>query len=824
MMKLKDCKLVFALLFGVILYAQNKVSGVVLFAGNNTPVAEVNIYDKTSGLITTTNANGEFEFLTSKERLTLIFFSFEYEVKEMLIEASNSENLSVVLQDLTTQLSEVEITARKRKLFELQRLKDIEGTAIYAGKKTEVVLVEQSMANLASNNARQIYSQVTGLNIYQNDDAGLQLNIGGRGLDPNRTSNFNTRQNGYDISADVLGYPESYYTPASEGIEQIQIIRGAASLQYGTQFGGLINFKMKSPNPNKPVEFVTRNTLGSFGLYTNFTSLSGTKDKFSYYTFFNYKKGDGFRPNSEFESKNVFAHLGYQFSDNTKLEGEITYLNYLAQQAGGLTDTMFEQDPLQSNRTRNWFEVNWLLYNLKFKHEFSEKTNFTFNFFGLDASRKAVGFRGDPYPTGLNKNPIVTEDIQNNDGTFFYNRDVIEGTFKNWGAEARLLTKYNFLNQESALLVGTKYYHANNASLQGAGNKGTNADFTIYNNDFPEYPNESDFKYPNRNFAVFGENIFRFSETFSVTPGFRFEQIKTESDGVYYQKNYDNANNLISSEAFDDNRVFDRAFVLLGVGTSYKPNDFLELYGNISQNYRSVTFSDIRTVSPTFIIDPNITDEEGFTVDVGLRGRYKNAFSYDVGVFMVNYNGRIGNVLDDRANWVRTNAGDALIYGLESFIDWNVMDAIGGNSNYKLNLGLNLAYIDSEYTNSKVNGITGNKVEFIPDINLKTTLHFGYKDLLGSIQYTYLSDQFTDAFNSQKDTPGGLREGIIGEIPAYDILDISLSYTYKRFKLETGVNNVLDNSYFTRRATGYPGPGIIPSAPRNWYATLEIKI
>ena len=43
-----------------------------------------------------------------------------------------------------------------------------------------------------------------GLNIFQNDDAGLQLNIGGRGLDPNRTSNFNTRQNGYDISAATL--------------------------------------------------------------------------------------------------------------------------------------------------------------------------------------------------------------------------------------------------------------------------------------------------------------------------------------------------------------------------------------------------------------------------------------------------------------------------------------------------------------------------------------------------------------------------------------------------------------------------------------------
>ena len=31
-------------------------------------------------------------------------------------------------------------------------------------------------------------------------------------------------------------------------------------------------------------------------------------------------------------------------------------------------------------------------------------------------------------------------------------------------------------------------------------------------------------------------------------------------------------------------------------------------------------------------------------------------------------------------------------------------------------------------------------------------------------------------------------------------------------------------SYFTRRATGYPGPGIIPSEPRTFYTTLQIKL
>ena len=101
------------------------------------------------------------------------------------------------------------------------------------------------------------------LNIFDNGDAGLQLNVGGRGLDPNRTAHFNTRQNGYDISADPLGYPESYYTPPAEALSQIQIVRGAASLQYGPQFGGLVNFVFNPPNKEKNLELVSRQTAGS---------------------------------------------------------------------------------------------------------------------------------------------------------------------------------------------------------------------------------------------------------------------------------------------------------------------------------------------------------------------------------------------------------------------------------------------------------------------------------------------------------------------------------------------------------------------------------
>ena len=117
----------------------------------------------------------------------------------------------------------------------------------------------------------------------------------------------------------------------------------------------------------------------------------------------------------------------------------------------------------------------------------------------------------------------------------------------------------------------------------------------------------------------------------------------------------------------------------------------------------------------------------------------------------------------------------------------------------------------------------GNEVEFIPRINLKSGVGFGYKNLLGNFQYTFLSEQFTDASNAPQNSNDN-QSGIIGSIPSYGIADLSMSYRYKFLKLETGINNLLNNSYFTRRATGYPGPGIIPSAPRTFYMTLEIKL
>ena len=789
-------------------FAQYRLECSINLEGENNLKSSIKIYDKAIGFVNEVYEGEIFILENRVQKNTYIFIAEGYSVVEKEIDLSKVNKFNLVLPRQVEELNEVILSARKKEVFALKRMRDFENTAIYAGKKTEVIIIEQSMANLAANNARQIFNQIPGLNIYQNDDAGLQLHIGGRGLDPNRTSNFNTRQNGYDISADVLGYPESYYTPPAEAIEEIQIIRGAASLQYGTQFGGLVNFKLKDASTYRPITGVIRNTIGTNRLYTNFTQLSGRLDKWRYIGHVNIKKGNGFRPNSEFNSSNVFAKISYDFSEKTILSAEVTYLDYLAQQAGGLTDDLFNENPYQSNRERNWFGLYWFLYNIKFEHALSDNSNISVNFFGLNAQRNAIGFRSnrvsqiDPYEE----------------------RDLIKGDFNNFGIEARWLKKYILGNKKAVFLLGGKYYSAKNTSAQGPGSASNEADFSFYNEEYPSYSQQSNYTYPNENISIFSENIFYINKRMSVTPGLRYENILTATEGNYQRINSDAAGNVILNETLNSIESRRRSFVLLGLGLSYKASQPLEYYSNISQNYRSVTFADISIINPAFSINPNITDEKGYTIDLGIRGKIKKMMSFDLNFFHLSYQNRIGFIQkafkDGSVKSERGNVGDANLSGLESLIDLNIGELFKMNlKKYSLNSFINYSFIETKYSNSDIQGIKGKKVEFVPKDNLKFGLRYGYKNLTLNMQFSYVSEQFTDSSNAVE----GNLSGVIGVIPAYKLVDLSGAFKLNKFKLEFGVNNTLNEAYFTRRATGYPGPGIIPSPGRNFYLSTQYK-
>lgn len=785
--------------------AQHRLNGTVKSGADGRPVQHCQVWLNADRKILT-DSTGTFDFgVLPAGRYTVHVLSDDFKSLRHNLTLHKDLHLELLMSSRSENLDEV-LIAEKKGEFGFSKLRAVENMGIYEGKKSEVINPEQLVANLSTNNARQVFSRVAGLNIWENEGGGLQLSIGGRGLDPNRTSNFNVRQNGHDISADALGYPESYYTPPIEAVGRIQIVRGAASLQYGTQFGGLINFVMRQPVTDKKLALVARQTAGSFGFYNAFTSVSGTTGKFSHYTFFQYKRADGWRANSHFNNYTFYTDLDYKLTEKTTIGLDVTHMNYLAKQPGGLSDAMFKDNPRQTNRERNWFDVGWNMLAIHLDHKINTTSDFNLRLFGLSAHRYSVGFR---------PNRVATID----DNGY---RDLIRGNFTNWGAEARYLTRYKLGKQDAVFLVGSRYYHGFNHSQQGLGSESKGADFSFVE---PERFITYDYRFPNRNVSVFAENIFYIGEKFSVTPGIRYEFINTKANGYYGNIMRDLAGNVISISQNQENRKNVRQFVIAGIGLSYKPLDWLESYANLSQNYRSITFSDMRISNPSSVIDENMKDEKGYSADLGLRSRNTSFWNYDLSFFYLNYNNRIGEVqFYDEANRIlrmRTNVGQAVVWGLESYAEADLYKLLRPDAkDFSASVFGNLALIRSAYRKSRMVGVQGNEVEFVPDVNLKSGVKLGYRTVKASFQLTHLSSQFSDATNA---TDGGI-SSVVGLIPAYTVMDVSLSYQLRKLKFEGNINNLGNTMYFTRRATGYPGPGILPSDGRSFYLTVQLSL
>lgn len=787
------------------------VSGsVVDEMGKPLVTAHVLIKNESRQYETFSDRKGNFSFSEIPcDTYSLIAFAYGKEIKQDTIAIQASLTLgTIVLSDLSGELDEVLIEAQREQRFGISHLQSVDNFGIYEGKKTEVILLKNINANLATNNPRQIYAKVAGLSIWESDGAGLQLGIGGRGLSPNRTANFNTRQNGYDISADALGYPESYYTPPTEALEKIEIVRGAASLQYGTQFLGMLNFRFKQGPKDKKLEWTSRQTVGSWGFFNSFNSLGGTlvKGKVNYYGYYQYKRGDGWRPNSGFDYHNAFASAHIALTPKFTLNVEGTYMHYLAQQAGGLTDKLFEDNPRLSLRERNWFQVDWNLWALNATYKFSAQTQLNVRNFGLWAGRTSLG----------NLERINVAD-------FGGPRTMISGSFQNLGNESRLLHTYQLGEKAQTLLLGVRMYRGNTDASQGDADPGKGPDFRYLN---PENLENSDYNFPNTNYALFAEHIFRPFAKFSITPGLRWESIQTAAKGFYKLLVRDGAGNIVSEQKLMDERERNRSFVLAGIGLSYKPKDSWEVYGNISQNYRAINFSDLRVSNPNLIVDPDIQDEEGFTIDLGLRGNRKEAFVYDFSLFYLFYKGRIGQIL--RADLpplyidyrFRSNISDARSFGIEGFGEldlarvWAFRDI-----KERWTLFTNISWVDARYIRTSDNSIRNNKVEMVPPLTVRFGSTWEKKHWKATIQYNYTAQHFSDATNAVRTSTA-----VEGIIPSYQVIDLSVSRSWKFLTLEAGCNNVLDEKYFTRRAESYPGPGIIPSDARGYYLTLQCRL
>jgi Fe(3+) dicitrate transport protein len=703
------------------------------------------------------------------------------------------------LPKYTTQYIEI----KEAVLDETGNLPAIDGVRIYGGKKAAFISPEKLNIDLSSNNSRQLFGRIPGIMVWESDGSGIQTGIATRGLSPNRSWEFNMRQNGYDIASDVFGYPEAYYTPPADAVAKIEVLRGASSLQYGPQFGGMINYVFENAPATNGSKTKIRQSFGSYGLFNNFISTGLRKDKFSFYSFYHRRSSDGWRENSAYTTQTGFISVGYDFNEKVKVKAEVTHSDMKSQQPGGLTDAQFQDNAQQSFRARNWMSIPWNMMNVQLDVKASEKFQLEIKTFGLLATRSSVGFL----------DPITTADVILSTTNDYAVRRLDADKYQNIGMELRGKYVFHLFGNEQTLAFGARAYQAKTFRHQkGNGTTGSN-----FNMNIDSLGYKVNYVFGTKNYALFAEQALYIGKRILVVPGVRLEQVVSSGSGSV---NYANGEIPFQERAISK--------VLFGIGTEFHLNEKNEIYANASQAFRPMTFSELIPSATTDVIDPNLKDSESLNIDLGVRGSWKNYIHYDASVYQMNIQDRIGTYTQSSVRYV-TNIGASLSKGVEMYVEGNVLSKFKQGKFGSLQPFVSIAYNEATYTSwndptvaaGSSSDRTNKTVENAPRRIQRYGVTYKLKGFSATYQLNKVSEAFADALNTV--TPNAAATN--GLIPAYSVSDLSFGYSGKEnYTLQMGVNNLFNESYFTRRAGGYPGPGLLPANGRTYFFTFGIQI
>lgn len=654
-----------------------------------------------------------------------------------------------------------------------------------------MIVVGDRPAAAAVNLTRDLFQSVPGLTVWEFNGTGIQANVAARGLSPHRSSEFNVRQNGYDISSDPYGYPEAHYTPPTLALERINVIRGGGGIQYGTQMGGMLDYVLVQPGPER-LQGRWATTLGMFGLVDVFGMVHGTLDTgVTYRSWLTHRRADGWRQNGSYDAGS--AHIGMMFPlAGGRLGIEVTGLWFTERMPNGLTQDQYDADSRSSFRPRDWFAGPRIMPAVMYTVDVSPTLTWATHVSGLLGDRNSISLTTSTAVADSGTNP----------------RRVNLDAFANVLAESRLAWS---ASSDLRVIGGMRGGVTQTIRKQGRGPDGTDYTTAIVDTATIDLDLRSNVM------AAFAEAEWRAGQDITLTGGARVEVINSTADGFYGPQQPHT-----SPDAWRPagprtalNSSSTAVVPLFSAGIEYALTPFRKVFFNASQSYRPLFYAQ-QFPYDGIRVDPSITPSRGLLFEGGYVGPLvtaedgSNIVEGALTVYSLLYADRVGVLRDANGERVRTNAGSSIHRGTElsfhaSLVQRNdVAIAIRGSA----------SFLVARYTSGPAEG---KRVEFAPASTIRPALLVRVGPVMASVGLSYMSGVFSDAANTQVDPSGQF-----GWVDASALLDASLEvHLGGGMRVSASIMNAADVRYHTLRATVYPGPGILPGDGRTAMLTLR---
>lgn len=677
---------------------------------------------------------------------------------------------------------------------------DVKGAEIFSGKKTTVI-DPQEQPQIVNDNYRQVLSRVPGLNL--SEDATPLVSIGYRGLDPHRTQYTLVLKDGIPIAADMFGYPENYYLPPIDSIEDIEFIHGGAALLYGPQPGGALNYITKKPNPDRVFSLYSNQSFGSDDYYSTYNAVSGTADKLGYYVYYYQKQGDGFREeNSDFALYSGSAKLTYDFNESNRLLVAFDGYNEGHGEPGGLTFTPGPNAVLyQDNRdaTSRFFDefaltryIGWGI----FESDLTEDTLLRAAAWGGRYTRSSYRQRGGGFGTLPTGPAASTNQIE-------------LARFNTFGFDTRVRHDWSLWDQSHTLTGGIEFYYDDAPRTDKLGDAPDARTGQTRNESFRETVYGS----------AFVENRFVWGD-FQFIPALRLENY---SEGVIETINVDKERR---GEPLADESDY-QFQPLFGFGGVYTWVPTIETYANISSAYRPPLYTQAVPTSPTLIVEGNLASSISYQYELGFRGYPMPWVYWDTSLFYLDFEDQIGTVQLPRGISEVRNVGAARHYG------WEFATEVGSLALYDylqdtalatrfgdVSLFGSVMLLDAEFTSGNPpecvdvpagpSCLHGKTPAYAPNYLVRAGVEYAFPDIFKASLLTTVVD---DQYGNDNNTPDFF-------IPQYTVSDLTMEANVwgETAALYFGVNNIFDEDYYARVRSD----GIMPAYARNYFGGFKL--